>query len=212
MHNEATKDTRDAIALGYTVQDYAGTCIACDAKDVTVTSCGRCIPCAIGKGRKSHEAGERRTFAYVKAELARVGMSICKTDGEYRVYAKGGSAMGYFTTSLDDALTTGRINALSLNVEHVTMTLALVDPFQSAAAYRGRLSAEQRREWAAMQLAEINVHDANLVAKLLEERAATCTYNANQCRELYAGLTADYWTEQHDIAARLAVKFRDAGK
>ncbi len=65
MYNEATKDTQDAIALGYTIQDYSGTCIACDAAGVTVTSCGRCIPCAVGKpGRKSvHEAGDAGRIA-----------------------------------------------------------------------------------------------------------------------------------------------------
>lgn len=230
MYNETTGDTirnagdgvtamaAKAIALGYTIQDYSGTCIACDASKVTVTSCGRCIPCALGRTRPTlkHEAGERLSFAFAKRELDAVGMSIVKTDGEYRVYQKGGSALGYFTTSLADALTTGRINAASLHMVHVTMTLALADPFQpmahEAEAYGGRLSALQARQWAADGLAQLSAFDANVIAKLLEDRAAMCARNGLQCDDLDAGMTASYWRDQQAHASNLAAQFRKAGK
>lgn len=49
------------------------------------------------------------TLKTAKAELAAVGCTISKTDGEYKVRLKGSPVgHGYFTTDLDDAVATGR--------------------------------------------------------------------------------------------------------
>ena len=52
------------------------------------------------------------SFASVKAELNKIGVSVRKRDGEYRVNTIGGtSASAYFTDDLTDALGTGRLMA-----------------------------------------------------------------------------------------------------
>ncbi len=48
-------------------------------------------------------------FDFVKSELASLGMTITRKDGEFKVRIKGSPAgNGYFTTDLQDALDTGR--------------------------------------------------------------------------------------------------------
>ncbi len=52
------------------------------------------------------------TFASVRAELNKIGVSIRKRDGEYRVNMIGGTCTSaYFTDDLSDALGTGRLMA-----------------------------------------------------------------------------------------------------
>ncbi len=48
-------------------------------------------------------------FDFVKSELASLGMTITRKDGEFKVRRKGApNGEGYFTTDLNDALDTGR--------------------------------------------------------------------------------------------------------
>lgn len=50
----------------------------------------------------------KMTLEQVREELGRVGVTIRKRDGEYRVNFRGGKeATAYYTTDLEDALQTG---------------------------------------------------------------------------------------------------------
>jgi len=226
MYNEATGD-EPSILGDATIHEANDSRM--QVRDILISNAASKVTrqCCTSTDNTKHDSGCRRgrrerdeavTFAFVKAELNAVGMSIRKNDGEYTVYPIGTWFMhGYFTTSLIDALTTGRIMSLSIApVTHVTTTLALIDPFQPMAheqdAWGGRLSASQRRQWAALELSQLGDIECNLIAKLLEDRASECTRNAIQCRELYAGETSDYWTSQSEHASTLAVQFRNAGK
>lgn len=48
------------------------------------------------------------TLEHARIELAQVGVTIRKTDGEYRVNLKGATeATAYYTNDIDDAVQTG---------------------------------------------------------------------------------------------------------
>ena len=56
-------------------------------------------------------------------------------------------------------------------------------------------------------------YEANLIAQLLEDRAAQCNRNVMAYNEIAsAALVAHYWNEQKDIASDLAIKYREVGK
>ena len=53
-------------------------------------------------------------------------------------------------------------------------------------------------------------YEANLIAKLLEDRATECNRYALDCVD--APLVQHYWSNQKDIASDLAIKYREVGK
>jgi hypothetical protein len=61
---------------------------------------------------------------------------------------------------------------------------------------------------------ELTKYEANLVAKLLEDRAAQCLHHDIEYKKLASGFAnpSTYWDEQRRIAADLAVAYRQAGK
>jgi len=54
------------------------------------------------------------TLKAVKAELAKVGISVYRVDGEYKVYPTFKGEQAYFTSSLTDARGTGLAMALAI--------------------------------------------------------------------------------------------------
>lgn len=68
---------------------------------------------AVARARGPRKPSGRTTLATAKKDLAALGMSLRKSDGEYRVTfrgAKPGRAeeVAYYTDSIDDAVATGR--------------------------------------------------------------------------------------------------------
>lgn len=50
------------------------------------------------------------TFTQAKVALAKIGMTLTKKDGEFRVNFKGGhEETAYYTSDVVDALNTGRV-------------------------------------------------------------------------------------------------------
>lgn len=72
------------------------------------------------------------TLKTAKAAMSSIGISLTKTDGEYRVAHKGTKrddtySEAYFTSDIDDAVATGRAMALNLMPAHEVVTDAAND-------------------------------------------------------------------------------------